>query len=209
RLVRAERYRLRWPPLYVLRIWWSPPGRPEFSSVRGHDRRAPPGPPRRACGALREKTPCSRYPVRHPPETGRRRIARTKSKDGKRWPGRRWSRRVWSGVPGIERDGHTDTATGAARPSEPRTSAVRLRPWPPLGAERLARPIPRLPDRSDRPYGVVQKQGRGIGLLLASLPDGSQQRFFFPPPSSRPAAARPCRVGRSLPCAPLGPGSDP
>ena len=54
---------------------------------------------------------------------------------------------------------HTDTATGAARPSEPRTSAVRLRPRPPLGAERLARPIPRLPDRSDRPYGVVQKQG--------------------------------------------------
>src|SRR5437016_10323304 len=91
----------------------------------------------------------------------------------------------WSGVPGIERDGHTDTATGAARPPGPRTSAVRLRPRPPLGAERLARPIPRLPDRSDRPYGAVQKQGRGIGLLLASLPDGSQQSFFF---LLRPAA---------------------
>src|SRR6202162_6553133 len=61
----------------------------------------------------------------------------------------------------------------------PRTSAVRLRRRPPLGAERLARPTPRLPDRSDRPYGVVQKPGRGIGLLLAPLPHGSQQRFFF------------------------------
>src|SRR5256884_7041233 len=91
----------------------------------------------------------------------------------------------WSGVPGIERDGHTDTATGAARPPGPRTSAVRLRWRPPLGAERLARPTPRLPDRSDRPYGVVQKQGRGIGLLLAPLPHGSQQRFFF---LLRPAA---------------------
>src|SRR5260370_39493899 len=112
-------------------------------------------------------------------------MARTKSKDGKRLPGRRSSRRVWSGVPGMERNGHTDTATGAVRPPEPRTSAVRLRPRPPLGAERLARPIPRLPDRSDRPYCGVQKQGRGIGLLFASLPDGSQQRFFF---LLRPAA---------------------
>src|SRR5207249_12141675 len=88
---------------------------------------------------------------------------------------------------------HPDTATGAAPPSEPRTSAVRLRPWPPLGAERLARPIPRLPDRSDRPYGVVQKQGRGIGLLLASLPDGSQQRFF----SCSVQPPRCCSTGRS------------
>src|ERR1051325_6327403 len=145
----------------------------------GESCKGPPGPPRRACGALREKTPCSRYPVRHPPETGRRRIARTKSKDGKRLPGRRSSRRIWSGVPGIERNSHTDTVTGAAQPPGPRTSVVRLGPQPLLGAERLARPTPRLPDRSDRPYGVVQKQGRGIGLLLAPLPHGSQQRFFF------------------------------
>ena len=51
--------------------------------------------------------------------------------------------------------------------------------------KRIARPTPRLADRSDRPYGVVQKPGRGSGLLLAPLPHGSQQRFFF---LLRPAA---------------------
>src|SRR5258708_2609345 len=123
------------------------------------------------------ETPCSRYPVRHPPETGQRRMTHTNSREGRRVPGLRSSGRVCSGVPGIERDGHTDTATGAARPPGP--SAVRLRRRPPLGAERLAGPTPRHPDRTDPTYGVVQKQGRGIGLLSAPLPTRSHTFLFF------------------------------
>src|SRR5437588_12086788 len=107
-------------------------------------------------------------------------MARTDSRDGRREPGRRSSGRVWSGVPGIERDGHTDTATGVARPPGLRISAARLRRPLPLGGERLARPIRRLPNRSGRPYAAAQRHGWGIGLLLAPPPDGSQQRFFFP-----------------------------
>jgi hypothetical protein len=62
----------RSPPPYAPPIWRSPPSRRELSSVPGPDRRGPPGPPAPACGAPRERIPCSRCPVRHRRGIGRR-----------------------------------------------------------------------------------------------------------------------------------------
>src|SRR5438094_3614588 len=89
------------------------------------------------------------------------------------------SRWVWSGFPGIGRDGHIGTATDADQPPELRIAAVRLRRQHPLGGAQPARPTLRPPDPSARPYGVVQRHGRAVGLLPAPPPDGPQQPFFF------------------------------
>src|SRR5439155_1140541 len=48
-----------------------------------------------------------------------------------------------------------------------------------LHAAQPARPTLRPPDPSARPYGVVQRHGRAVGLLPAPPPDGPQQPFFF------------------------------
>src|SRR5712664_3981157 len=177
---------------YAPRNWWSPPSRPGAASSRGRDRRGPVGPPEPAYGAPREKTPYFRCPVRHPPETGRRDIASTSSKDGRCVPDLRSSRWVCSGFPGIGRDGHIGTTTDADQPPGLRIAAVRLRRQHPLGGEQPARPTLPLRDRSGRSYGVVQRHGRAVGLLPAPPLDGSQQPFFF---LLRPAA--PLRLDRA------------
>src|SRR5947199_4468366 len=153
--------------------------RPEVASARGRDRTGPVGPPDPACGAPREKTLYFRCPVRHPPETGRDDIGSTSSRGGQCAPDLRSSRWVWSGFPGIGRDGHIGTATDADQPPELRIAAVRLRRQHPLGGAQPARPTLRPPDPSARPYGVVQRHGRAVGLLPAPPPDGPQQPFFF------------------------------
>src|SRR5437879_7288154 len=71
------------------------------------------------------------------------------------------------------------TAADADPPLEFRIAAVRLRPRRPLGGEQFARPTLPLPDRSGRPFGVVQRHGRAVDLLPAPPLDGSQQPFFF------------------------------
>src|SRR5258708_11281081 len=72
---------------------------------------------------------------------------------------------------------------GTAADADPtlgyRIAAVRLRRRRPLGGEQFARPTRSLPDRSVRPYGVVQRHGRAVDLLPAPPLDGSQQPFFF------------------------------
>src|SRR5438132_284515 len=178
-LARAGRYRLRWPRRYAPRIWWSPPNRPGAASARDHDRTEPVGPPERACGAPREKTPYFRCPVRHPPETGRGDIGSTSSRGEPCAPDRRSSGWVWSGFPGIGRGGHIGTATDADPPLGFRIATTRSRRRRPLGGEPFARPTLPLPDRSGRPCGVGQRHGRAVGLPPAPPPDGSQQPFFF------------------------------
>src|SRR5437899_11515034 len=71
------------------------------------------------------------------------------------------------------------TAADADPPLEFRIAAVRLRRRRPLGGEQFARPTLPLPDRSGRPFGVVQRHGRAVDLLPAPPLDGSQQPFFF------------------------------
>src|SRR5713226_3611475 len=185
-------HRLRWPLPSAPPIWWSPPSRPEVASARGRDRTGPLGPPEPACGAPREKTLYFRCPVQHPPETGRDDIGSTSSRGGQCAPDLRSSRWVCSGFPGIGRDGHSGTATDAAQPPGLRIATVRLRRRRPLGGEQLARPTLPLRDRSARPYGVVPRHGRAVGLLPAPPLDGSQQPFFF---LLRPAA--PLRLDRA------------
>ena len=92
--------RLQSPPPCAPPIWRSPPDRPELSSVRGRDRRGPPGPPPPACGAPRERIPCSRCPVRHRRETGLYGSAGTSSRDATIPPCPPRSAPAWSAVPG-------------------------------------------------------------------------------------------------------------
>jgi hypothetical protein len=70
------------------------------------------------------------------------------------------------------------------RPPGFRIAAVRLRRRRPLDGEPFARPTRPLPDRSGRPYAVVQRHAPAVGLLPVPPPHGSQQSFF---PLLRPA----------------------
>src|SRR5258708_22997057 len=85
------------------------------------------------------------------------------------------------------RDGHRGTAAEVDPPLEFRIAAVRLRRRHPRGGEQFARPTLPLPDRSGRPFGVVQRHGRAVDLLPAPPLDGSQQPFFFLLPPATPS----------------------
>src|SRR5438445_11593525 len=96
------------------------------------------------------------------------------------------------------------TAADADPPLEFRIAAVRLRRRRPLGGDQFASPTLPLPDRSGRPFGVVQRHGRPVDLLPAPPPDGSQQPFFFlvapapPVPLHRPASTDPVLDGAQV-----------
>src|SRR6516225_11252247 len=123
----AARYRFRWPRRCAPRIWWSPPSPPAAASAPGRVRTGPAGLPEHACDAPREKTRCSRRPVQHPPETGRRDIGSTSNRGETGAPDLRSSKGAWSEFPGSGRDGHSHTATAADRPPELRIAAAGLR----------------------------------------------------------------------------------
>src|ERR1700686_289307 len=99
---RPARYRLRLLPQYAPRIWWSPPGRRVVSSADDRGRRVPPGPRPPAYGALQERTPCFRCPVRHRQGIGPYGIAGTSSRDATLLPCPLRSGLAWSVVPGNE-----------------------------------------------------------------------------------------------------------
>src|ERR1700693_4951904 len=179
RLVRAERYRLRWPPPYARLIWWSLPGRPELSSVRGRDRRVPPGLPSPACGVRRERIRYSRYPVRHPPEIGRRRSVRINSKGVKLPPRPRRSARAYCAARGSGLVGRRGKPACALPRSGLGIGAVGSTRRHPPGVEPSAWPSRSLPDRCAPCCADPGTRPARTALLRARSLVGPRRPFFF------------------------------
>jgi hypothetical protein len=120
---------------------WSLPGRPEPSSVHGRDRRAPPGPPtvHAAHSGRKLHVLDIQFDIHRKLADAAWRAQKVRTGDAYRAHDRHDGSAAEFLVLSVMA---TDTATGAARPPGPRL-----------------KPTPRLPDRSDRPYGAVQKQG--------------------------------------------------
>src|ERR1039457_4298030 len=112
------------PPPCAPRPWWSPPDRRAVSFAGGHGQRGRPVPQWLACGALPERSPYLRCPVRRRPGTGRCGSASTGSRDAilSRRPLR--SEPVWNVTPGRTPDVRKHKAGCAVRWPAPGIAGV-------------------------------------------------------------------------------------